>query len=138
MVYQCTKNLFWSFLNTKIRLFFMVFGIPCKDMCCLLYNVNIVKDISDIQQKYVKVKSLRRSSWISNILLYKTLEWNLSFFFRTLVKSMKFLTKCDLLAWLYYLHCLHEKEFQLLLNYSSLHFGSNHFYLMTDLRLVKY
>ena len=34
------------------------FGIPCKDMCCLLYNANIVMDISDIQQKYVKVKSL--------------------------------------------------------------------------------
>ena len=28
---------------------------------CLLYNANIVKDISDLQRKYVKVKSLRRS-----------------------------------------------------------------------------
>ena len=48
------------------------FGFPCKDICCLLYNANIVKDISDLQQKYVKVKSLRRSGWISNLLLYKT------------------------------------------------------------------
>ena len=37
--------------------------------------------VNDLHQKYAKVKSLRRSGWISNILLYKILGWKLSVFF---------------------------------------------------------
>ena len=57
------------------------FGCPCKDMCYLSYNANVVILIRGFQQKYVEVKSLRRSGWISNILLYKILRWKLSGFF---------------------------------------------------------
>ena len=35
------------------------FGFQFKNMCCLLYNANNVKDIDDLHQKYAKVKSLR-------------------------------------------------------------------------------
>ena len=35
-------------------------------------------NISDLQQKYVEVKSLRRSGWISKILLNKKFKWKLS------------------------------------------------------------
>ena len=47
------------------------FGCSCKDMCYLPYNANVVLLISEFQQKYVEVKSLRSSGWISNILLKK-------------------------------------------------------------------
>ena len=57
------------------------FGCPCKDMCYLSYNANIVILIRCFQQKYAEVKSLRRSGWISNISLYKILGWKLSVFF---------------------------------------------------------
>ena len=37
------------------------FGFQCIDMCYLSYNANFNIIISDFHQKYVKVKSLRRS-----------------------------------------------------------------------------
>ena len=45
----------------------------CVAYC--IFNANIVKGINDLQQKYANVKSLRRSGWTSNILLYKILGW---------------------------------------------------------------
>ena len=53
---------------------------PCKNMCYLFHNANVVMDFSDFQQKYVMVKSLRRSGSISNILLNKKLKRKLSLF----------------------------------------------------------
>ena len=40
-------------------------------------------NVGHFQHKCAAVKSLRRSGRISNILLYKTLQWKLSFSFRT-------------------------------------------------------
>ena len=45
------------------------FGCPCKNMCYLSYNANVVILIGFFQQKYAEVKSLKRSCWISSILL---------------------------------------------------------------------
>ena len=56
------------------------FGCPCKDMCYLSYNANVVILIGVFQQKYAEVKSLRRSGWISNILLKEKLNLKLAVF----------------------------------------------------------
>ena len=58
-----------------------IFEFPCKVMCYLLYNANVVINISYFQLKYAEVKSLIRSWRLSKILLYKTLEGKLSVFF---------------------------------------------------------
>ena len=42
------------------------------------YNTNVVLSISDFHQKYIEVKTPRRSGWISNILSNKKLKSNLS------------------------------------------------------------
>ena len=84
----CFDNFIPTFLasNTQNQTHFHAqiprsfFWFPCKDMCYLSYNANFTIIISDFQQKYVEVKSLRRSGWISNILLNKKLIWNLSLF----------------------------------------------------------
>jgi hypothetical protein len=65
-----------------------IFEFPWKVMCYLLYNANVVINISYFQLKYAEVKSLIRSWRLSKILLYKTLEGKLSvFFFRTVFIS---------------------------------------------------
>ena len=82
----CFDNLIPTFLasNTQNQTYFHAkiprsfFGFACKDMCYLSYNANVNIIISDFQQKYVEVKSLRRSGQISNILLNKKLICNLS------------------------------------------------------------
>ena len=56
------------------------FGCPCKDMCYLSYNANVVILIGVFQQKYAEVKSLRRSGWTSNILLKEKSKFELSVF----------------------------------------------------------
>ena len=55
----------------KIRKLSLNSGIGIRH---LLYNSNFVIDISDFQQKYVIVKSLRRSGWILNIKLKSKLS----------------------------------------------------------------
>ena len=42
------------------------------------YNTNVFLSISDFHQKYIEVKTPRRSGWISNILSNKKLKSNLS------------------------------------------------------------
>ena len=56
------------------------FGCPCKDMCYLSYNANVVILIGVFQQKYAEVKSLGRSGWTSNILLKEKSKIKLSVF----------------------------------------------------------
>ena len=56
-VAQSTKN--QTDFHSKIPK--STFRFQCKNVCCLLYNANIVEDVNDLQQKYAKVKSLRRS-----------------------------------------------------------------------------
>ena len=56
------------------------FGCPCKDMCYLSYNANVVILIGVFQQKYAEVKSLRKSGWTSNILLKEKSKFKLSVF----------------------------------------------------------
>ena len=84
----CFDNLIPTFLalNTQNQTYFHAkiprsfFGFPCKDMCYLSYNANVNIIIINFHQKCVEVQSLRRSGWISNILLNKKLIWNLSLF----------------------------------------------------------
>ena len=73
-----SKSDCFSCQNTRVN--FWV-PIPCKDMCYLLCNANVVININYFQHKYVEVKSLRRSWRISNILLYKTLGVKIVIFF---------------------------------------------------------
>ena len=56
------------------------FGCPCKDMCYLSYNANVVILIGVFQQKYAEVKFLGRSGWTSNILLKEKSKIRLSVF----------------------------------------------------------
>ena len=79
----CWFLLLW--LKTiRIMLFFMpicpsqLLSHYEKIMCYLSYSANAFITISDFQQIYVEVKTLRRTGWISNILHNKILKLLLS------------------------------------------------------------
>ena len=71
-----SRWLLWKLVEVK-------FWFPCKDMCYLSYNTNVIIVNIDFQKTDEDIKSPRRTGWISNILfepVYYT-KWQKKYWF---------------------------------------------------------